>query len=313
MVKTHVAGIDVHKEVLAITVLIGPEPAVHQFECSTFTEDLIKCGQKLLDLGVKELAMESTGVYWKAPFNVWAPMGFEVTLGQASHMKTVPGRKTDMNDSHWIATLHRYGLIRASFIPEGEFQRLRLLSRHRVNLVEDLARVKNRIQKVLEDGNIKLGVIASDVFGKSGIQVVELIAKGVTDAQRLADQIYTNLKRRDEAKKALTNYLTKEHCYLVNSLYSQYKFLTQEILNLESELKLKTEKYSHLIEELKKIPGISDVLAMSILAETSDSVSKFKDEGKFAAWTGVAAGNNESGGKKKDQNVDKETLHSENC
>lgn len=168
--RNHVAGIDVHKEVLAITVLRGNadvEPEVIQLESGTFTEDLMKLGTKLLDLGVKEVACESTGVYWKPLHNVLSPMGINLTVGQAAHVKNVPGRKTDMKDSQWLATLHRYGLIRASFIPEDIFQRMRLLSRHRTNLVEDLARVKNRVQRILEDGNVKFSSIASDVFGKS--------------------------------------------------------------------------------------------------------------------------------------------------
>jgi transposase len=158
-IRTHVAGVDVHKKILAITVLIGDgneSPRIERFECSTFTDDLIAMGRKFLDLGVKDVAMESTGVYWKPLHNVWCPMGIKITVGNATHIKNVPGRKTDMNDSHWIAQLHRFGLIRSSFIPEAEFQQLRLLSRHRTNLVDDLSRVKNRVQKVLEDGNVKL-------------------------------------------------------------------------------------------------------------------------------------------------------------
>ena len=188
-IRTHVAGVDVHKEMLAITVLIGEadaEPQVHQFECLTFTEDLMKCGLKLREYGVREVVMESTGIYWKPLYNVWAPMGFEVTVAQAAHVKNVPGRKTDMNDSHWLAQLHRFGLVRASFVPDEIFQRMRLLSRHRTNLTSDLATLKNRIQRALEDGNIKWGSIVSDVFGKSGLAILDLIADGVTNAKTLS-------------------------------------------------------------------------------------------------------------------------------
>lgn len=214
--RSHVAGVDVHKEMLAITILVGDgdsEPTASQFECQTFTEDLMKAGLKLKEFGVTEVAMESTGVYWKPIYNVWAPMGIHITVAQAAHVKNVPGRKTDMNDSHWLATLHRFGLIRASFIPENVFQRMRLLSRHRTNLTEDLARVKNRVQKVLEDGNIKWGTIVSDVFGKSGIEVLGLIADGVTNASLLASKVTTKIKRKEEAEKALTNCFTTDHCF----------------------------------------------------------------------------------------------------
>ena len=127
--KTRVAGVDVHKDILAITVVIGePEsqPEVYQFSCLTFTDDLMKAGLKLKEMNVLDVAMESTGVYWKPIYNVWAPMGIRITLGQAAHMKNVPGRKTDMGDSRWIAELHRFGLIKQSYIPEDIFQRMRL-------------------------------------------------------------------------------------------------------------------------------------------------------------------------------------------
>ncbi|MCB9025606.1 MAG: transposase [Bdellovibrionaceae bacterium] len=199
--RTHVAGVDVHKKILAITVLRGKadqEPEALQFECDTFTEDLMACGQKLLELGVRDVAMESTGVYWKPVHNVWTPMGIRLAVAQAAHVKNVPGRKTDMNDSHWLAELHRFGLIRPSMIPEEEFQQMRLLSRHRTNLVADMGRIKNRVQKVLEDGNVKYGSIVSDVFGKSGLNILRAIADGFTDADYLTSQITTRIKKKEE-------------------------------------------------------------------------------------------------------------------
>ena len=198
-IRTHVAGVDVHKEVLAITVLRGDadaEPEVIQFPCKTFTEDLIGCGRRLLDLDVREVAMESSGVYWKPLHNVWAPMGLKLTVGQASHMKNVPGRKTDMNDSHRIAQLHRHGLIRPSMIPKDVFQKIRLHTRHRENLVGELSRVKNRIQKTLEDGNIKWGSVVSDVFGKAGMCILRALSEGNTNPGDLAMLVKTNIKKK---------------------------------------------------------------------------------------------------------------------
>lgn len=305
--KTRVAGVDVHKEILAITTVVGdPEskPIEQQFSCPTFTEDLMKAGLKLLEMGIKDVAMESTGVYWKPIYNVWAPMGIRITLGQAAHMKNVPGRKTDMTDSRWIAELHRFGLIKPSYIPEDVFQRMRLLSRHRTNLVEDLSRVKNRVQRILEDGNIKFGSIVSDVFGKSGLQVLDLIADSVTDAGLLASKVTTKIKRKEEARKALTNCLTTEHCFVINRLMKQFYEIKNHMREIENQLQEKVFPYRHLIDKLKEIPGIDEILAIGILAEATDDMSRFDDERKFAAWSGVAAGNNESAGKKKDQNAD---------
>lgn len=300
--KTHVAGVDVHKEVLAITVVIGEpdsKPQEHQFACLTFTEDLIKAGLKLIEMGVRDIAMESTGVYWKPIYNTWNPMGIRITLGQAAHMKNVPGRKTDMSDSRWIAELHRFGLIKASYIPEDVFQRMRLLSRHRTNLVDDLSRVKNRVQRILEDGNIKFGSIVSDVFGKSGLQVLDLIADGVTDAGTLASQVTTKIKRKEEARKALTNCLTKEHCFVISRLMKQFYEIKDHMREIENQLFDKVQPYRHLIDNLKEIPGIDEILAIGVLAEATADMTRFEDERKFAAWAGVAAGNNESAGKKK--------------
>jgi transposase len=202
-------------------------------------------------------------------------------------------------------------LIRASFIPNDEFQRMRLLSRHRTNLASDLSRIKNRVQKILEDGNIKWGSIVSDVFGKSGLQVLRFLADGVTDADQLSLAVTTKIKRKEEVRKSLTNCFTKEHCFLINELMDQYDHLKEKIQKVDSELFEKIKPYSHLIDELKKLPGIDDVLAVGILAESTNDMSNFEDERKFAAWSGVAAGNNESAGKKKDQNAEKGILTSE--
>jgi transposase len=309
--RTHVAGVDVHKDMLAITVMIGEpqeEPRIEQFECSTFTEELMKCGIKLKEMGIKEVVMESTGVYWKPIHNVWAPLGLNLTIAQAAHVKNVPGRKTDMNDSHWLAQLHRFGLVRASFIPDDIFQRMRLLSRHRTNLTEDLARVKNRVERVLQDGNIKWSSVVSDTFGKAGLAVLDLLSNGVINAGQLAVAVTTNIKRKDEVVKSLTNCITVDHVFVIKKLMDQYYHLQGQIKDVESELREKAKPYQHLIEKLDEIPGIDKILAMGILAEATDDMKNFPDERSFAAWCGVAAGNNESGGKKKDLSAGLATL-----
>ena len=177
----------------------------------------------LKELGVSEVAMESTGVFWKPVYNVWSKMGIRCTVGNARTMRNVPGRKTDMNDSHWIAQLHRFGLIRASFIPEDKFQQLRLLSCRRTNLTDDIARVKNRVQRILEDGNIKLGSVVSDVFGVAGLNVLRLLADGTTRADVLASVVTTNIKRKGEIKKSLTNCFTSNHIFLIKELLTRPK------------------------------------------------------------------------------------------
>jgi transposase len=301
--KTHVAGVDVHKDMLAITIMIGAgdeDAIVEHFECGTMTDDLRAMGIMLLEKGVKDVAMESTGQYWKPVYNVWEPLGLKCIVGNATHIKNVPGRKTDVKDSEWIAQLHRFGLIRPSFVPEGIYQRLRLLSRHRTNLVEDRASVKNRVEKVLQDGNIKWSSIVSDTFGVAGVQILDLISEGVTNAQTLAASVTTKIKRKEDAQKALTNCLTNEHIFVLKDLMGQYRDLKSRILSVENEMTEKMLPYAHLIEKLDAIPGIDKVLAMAIIAEATTDMSSFPDERRFAAWAGVAPGNNESAGKKKD-------------
>jgi transposase len=308
VIKTHVAGVDVHNEVLAITVMTGnsdAEPKVEQFECLTFTEELMKCGIKLKEMGIKDVVMESTGVYWKPIYNVWAPLGLNLTVAQAAHVKNVPGRKTDMNDSYWLAQLHRFGLIQPSFIPEEVFQRMRLLSRHRTNLTHDLSRVKNRVEKVLQDGNIKWSTVVSDTFGKSGLAVLDLLAEGETNASLLAQAVTTKIKRKEDVERALTNCFTKDHVFVLSELMDQYYYLVERLRQVEGELREKALPYRHLIEKLDEIPGIDEVLAIGILAEATNDMKHFKDERAFAAWAGVAAGNNESAGKKKDPSAEK--------
>lgn len=304
--RTHVAGVDVHKDMLAITIMIGAgdeDPKVDHLECSTMSDDLKAMGIVLKEKGVRDVAMESTGVYWKPVYNVWEPLGLRVTVGNATHMKNVPGRKTDQKDSEWIAQLHRFGLIRPSFVPEGVYQRLRLLSRHRTNLVEDLSRIKNRVEKVLQDGNIKWSSIVSETFGVAGVKILDLIADGVTNAQTLAASVTTKIKRKEDAQKALTNCLTTEHIFVIRELMTQYRDIQNRILEVENGLVERMWPYAHLLEELDKIPGIDKILAMGIIAEATPDMGAFPDERRFAAWAGVAAGNNESAGKKKDPNA----------
>ena len=304
-----VAGVDVHQKMLAITVLKGPadaEPEVIQMECATFTDDLIACGMKLLELGVKEVAMESSGIYWKPVYHAWSPLGLKITLGNAAHIKNVPGRKTDLKDSHWIASLHRCGLIPASYIPEREYQEMRALNRHRQNLVCDASQVKNRIIKVLEDANLKLSSVISDVFGVSGLAILRKIAEGITNKHLLAKEVTTKIKRKEDIPRALSNTLTRYQVFLIKQLLTQFDGLQDLVTEVEAELKEKTQAHQELIEKLVEVPGIDETLAQGILAEATAKMDSFKDDKAFAAWAGVAPGNNESGGKKKEQGQGRE-------
>lgn len=305
-----VAGVDVHKDKLTITTLVDDkngQTVIHQFESPTFTDDLIKTGLKLLDLGVTHVAMESTGIYWKPIHHVWKPLGLIITLGNAAHLRNVPGRKTDMNDSHWIATLHRSGLIRSSYIPEQKYQDLRMLTRHRRCLVDDASRLKNRAQKILEDANIKISSVISDVFGVAGRRILESIAKGNIDKNSLASLATTNLKRIEDVPRSLSNTLTKVQCILIRQLLSQFDSIQLLISEVEQEISDRLKEHSELLKKLDEVPGIDRTIAQGIIAEATADMSSFKEDRFFAAWAGVAPGNNESANKKKEQSQERET------
>ena len=312
VLRNAVAGVDVHKEKLVIATIVEMEDKTitrSTWESLTFTEDLEQAGKKLLDLGIKNVAMESTGIYWKPVFHVWSKMGIIITLANASHLKNVPGRKTDQKDSEWIADLHRYGLIKGSYLPEETFQELRALTRHRKNLTEEVARIKNRVQKILEDGNIKLSSVLSNVFGVAGILVVKALAEGEKDPDKLVDLIKTNVKaERKVLKKALTHTLRQYQVFLLQELLRQYMYHEALIQTVNDEIDKKMQPFTEEIKELDRIPGIDLVSAQDIVAEATTDMSNFKDAKTFAAWAGVAPGNNESGGKKKDRKPDTEIL-----
>jgi len=251
--------------------------------------------------------MESTGIYWKPVSNVWQALGLIITLGNAAHMKNVPGRKTDTKDSQWIAQLHRNGLIRASFVPEAEFHELRALTRHRKNLVQDQTRVRNRIQKILEDGNVKIGSILSDVLGVGGTAILRAIAEGETNPDVLVLKLTTKIKRKEDLRKALTNKLSKNHCFLIKQLLAQMTNLESHIEDAQTEIDRRFERYASLVKRLDEIPGIDKIGAQAILAEATTHMEKFKDARTFAAWAGVAPGNHESAKKKKESEPDEGT------
>lgn len=306
-----VAGIDVHQAKLTITTLVGSDSKKIQkttWECSTYTDDLVEAAKKIKSLGVVEVAMESSGIYWRPVYNIWSKMGLKITLGNAYHIKNVPGRKTDAKDSEWLANLHMNGLIRPSYIPEEEFRVLRELTRHRGNLLSNIIDVKNRLQRVLEDGNIKLQSAITDIFGVAGRKVLTAILSGENDALKLAEFVDTNVKAKKEViRKSLTHRLTESNLFCLKQLYSQLLYLEHLLQELQNEIDQKMKPYAEFIKKLDEIPGIDTKTAETIIAEATTRMENFKDAKSFAAWSGVASGNNESAGKKKEQSADTET------
>jgi len=301
-----VAGVDVHKDSISITMLFqeGGKWKQEYFESQTFSQDLAIAGKKIKSKKITEVAMESTGIYWKPIFHIWNEMGIKITLVNAHHLKRVPGRKTDASDSAWIAELHQKGLLKSSYIPDETFQELRALTRHRTTLVNANSPIKNRVQKILEDGNVKLSSVLSDVFGVAGTEVIKGIISGEDDPDKLVELIKTNVKETKETiRKSLVHTLKPYHRLLIKQLYQDYLFRSQLIFEIEHEIDEKMKPFEAQIKLLDTIPGVDKVTAQIIIAEATTETKNFENERIFASWAGVVPGNNESGGKKKDQNV----------
>lgn len=296
------AGLDVHKKTVVATVRrVDPAGKVSARTQTfpTMTRDLLALADWLAAQDVAIVAMESTGSYWKPVFNLLEGR-FEVVLVNAHHIKQVPGRKTDVKDSQWIAELLQYGLLRPSFIPPRPTRELRDLTRQRTRLVEEKTAVANRIQKVLEDANIKLSSVASNTLGKSGRDMIEAIIQGEFDPVKLADLARRRLRGKiPQLQQALRGSVTEHHQFLLRSLMDHLTHLEQLI-----------ERYNHRIEEallpfwetirrLTTIPGVDFRVAEIVVAEIGLDMGRFPTPAHLSSWAGIASGNNESAGKRR--------------
>jgi transposase len=296
------AGLDVHKETVVATVRRRQANGkVHQQTRTydTMTEQLLELADWLHDEGVTHLAMESTGVYWKPIWNLFEDQ-FEMLLVNAQHIKHVPGRKTDVKDSEWIAQLLQCGLLRGSFVPPTPQRELRELTRQRRQLVHSKASVANRIQKVLEDANIKLGSVATDVLGVSGRDMLRALVAGENDAQKLAELARRKLRAKIPALRlALQGRVTEHHRFLL-------KLLLDELTHLEGLIERLTARITEVlpspfvdaIKRLVTIPGIDERAAENIVAETGVDMAVFPTAGHMASWAGMCSGQRESAGKR---------------
>jgi transposase len=243
--------------------------------------------------------MESTGVYWKPIWNVLEGE-FDLCLVNAQHVKNVPGRKTDMNDCEWIAELLRHGLLRASFVPERSFRQLRDLNRYRASLVGERNRVANRIQKVLEDANIKLASVASDVLGQSGRSMLTAMIEGESSAEKLAEMARGQLRKKlPDLRLALEGSLEQHHRFWLRQLLDHLNFLEAKIAELEQEIVIRCRPYQEVIQRWDTIPGVDLVTACSLVAEIGVRAEQFPTPHHLASWAGLCPGNDESAGKRR--------------
>lgn len=251
----------------------------------------------LQELGVTHVGMESTGIYWVPVFRILEG-NFEIVVGNAYHIKNVPGRKTDVKDSEWLAHLVRCGLIRPSFVPPREIRELRELTRYRRSLANDQARERNRIQKLLETANIKLASVASDVFGVSGRAMLRALADGETDPEALAQLAKRTLRKKIPALiEAFEGHFEPHHRFLLKFQLDRLDEMERKLIELDAHIETRLAPYAEQMALLVQIPGFQRVAAASFIAETGGDMSVFPSANHLAAWTGVASGNNESGGK----------------
>ena len=231
--------------------------------------------------------MESTGVYWKPIFNLLEG-GFEVILVNAHRLKQVPGRKTDVKDSEWIAQLLQYGLLSPSFIPPPEIRELRDLTRQRTQLIRNCATVANRIQKVLEEANIKLGSVASDVLGVSGRAMIRALIEGQDDPERLADLAKRRLRGKiPELKLALHGRVTDHNRFQLRALMEQIEFVEGLIARFDAQIEQAMIPLAEQTERLRGIPGVGDQAAEVIVAELGTDMAKFPTAGHLSSWAGA--------------------------
>jgi transposase len=292
------AGLDVHKETV-VACIMGEGIAQEVRTFRTMTNDLLAMKSWLAENGITHVAMESTGIYWKPVFNVLED-GFEVILVNARHIKNVPGRKTDVKDCEWLCKLLRNGLVQGSFIPEKAIRELRDLTRYRKKLIENVTAEKHRVNKVLEDANIKLSSVVTDTFGVSGSIIIDELVKGERTVDELADFAKRKLiKKKDQLKEALVGYVTPHHRFMLKTILTHVKHLHEQIAALDQQVDECLKPYQQEYELLKTIPGVKNYGAASIIAEIGTDMTKFPTEGHVASWAGISPGNNESAGKKK--------------
>ena len=294
------SGIDVHKRFLvACLSLVQTNGHRHKElrQFSTMTNEILMLKEWLKASGCTHIAMESTGVYWKPIFHLLEGE-FEIVLVNAQHMKAVPGRKTDVKDAEWIADLLQHGLLKASFIPSGEHQAVRDLTRTRVRLIQERTRLINRIQKVLEDANIKLASVVSDLMGMTGQAIMTALLAGQEDPERLAHLARGSLvKKQDELQAALEGKLMAHHRMLLEELLHLIATLDRSIARFDREIAERLRRFDALISRIDAVTGLSRRSIEVLLGELGWDMSRFPDAAHAASWVGICPGNHETGGK----------------
>ncbi len=302
-------GIDVHKQFLVACLLTVDEAGRQHKEIrrfSTMTGELLACVDWLQQAQCSAIAMESTGVYWQAPYNLMEGRFAQVMIVNAQHLKRVPGRKTDKKDAEWIAELLQLGLLSPSFIPPRFQRELRQLTRVRTTLGQERTRLINRLHKTLEDTNLKLSSVLTDIRGQTGQHILGAVVRGEDDPIVLANMALRRAKsKRDALELALRGQVTDHHRLLLQELLEMIQQHDQAIVRLDAEVAERLRPYEEQIQRLDAIPGLNRRCIEVLFAEVGWDMSPFPDAAHLASLVGICPGNDESGGKRRSGRIRK--------
>jgi len=292
------AGLDVHKKTIWACVRRDGREFIECF--GTGTRELLRLGDWLAGHGVTIAAMESTGVFWKPVWNLLEDR-FELMLVNAQHIKQVPGRKTDVRDCQWIAELLEYGLLKPSFVPPRPQRELRDLTRQRTQLLGDRARVVNRIHKTLEDANIKLASVASDIMGKSGRAILEALVEGRLSPEQMAELVHKRMQaKKPLLREALAGRVSGHHRFMLRQLLDQTDSIDRLIESFDRRIDEVMSPLEHeAVRRLDEVPGFDRRTGQNVIAEIGTDMSRFATARHLASWAGLCPGNNESAGKRR--------------
>lgn len=297
-------GIDVHKKLIVACFRNGKKTELRKFE--TLTDSIKELGSWLQENRCQMVAMESTGAYWKPIYNILELLGLDVMIVNAQHMKSVPGRKTDVKDAEWIADLLQHGLLKASYVPDREQRELREIVRYRKSLIEERAREINRLEKTLEGANIKLSSFVSGLTSISSRNLIEQAITGEVNEENIDGLIHSSMiSKKSELLRAMDGVFSSIQKQLVKAILDHIDDMTRRIKNLDDIIDNQMKGYEDAIKKLDEITGIGKRSAEVIVAEIGIDMERFPSDSHLASWSGLCPGNNESAGKRKSGKTNK--------